>query len=148
MRFKKENQKSRAIKDYLKIKPNQMKKLLLLLLFLPTFVFSDSLSIDLVCDGESTIFCEDSKKCGSEPAVEIIKIAGNTLVHKIHGMQFLDVDANNISTKELDDDGSIGFSFNVSRKTGKIEIIRGWDKPYHFRGVCELVNIKHPYDPS
>ena len=112
-----------------------------MLLFLPTFVFSDSLSIDLVCDGESTIFCEDLKKCGSEPAVEIIKIAGNTLVHKIHGMQFLDVDANNISTKELDDDGSIGFSFNVSRKTGKIEIIRGTSSSLYGNSSAGVINV-------
>jgi hypothetical protein len=40
--------------------------------------------------------------------------------------------------QELDEDGSIGFSFNINRKTGTIEIIRGWGRPYHFTGQCEL----------
>lgn len=125
-----------------------MKVFLLVFLLVPNLVFSESLSVDLICDGESSIFCKDSKKCGSKAAVEIIKISGSTLVHKIHGKQFLDVDANKVSAKELDDNGAIGFSFHISRKTGEIEIIRGWEKPYHFKGVCEPVNVKHPFDPT
>jgi hypothetical protein len=69
------------------------------------------------------------------------------LVHKIHVKQFLKVDANTVSMKEMDTDGSIGFSFYINRKTGEIEIIRGWNKPHHFTGVCKQVDYKHPYDP-
>ena len=125
-----------------------MKKILLLLFLLPNIVLSEVLHVDLICEGESTLYCEDSKKCGSEPAVEFIKIAGNTLVHKIHGNQFLKVDKDTVNYEEMDTDGSIGFSFNINRKTGKIEIIRGYSKPYHFTGVCQQPYIKNPYDPT
>ena len=125
-----------------------MKKFLSLLFLIPNLVIAEVLNVDLICEGESDLYCEDSKRCGSEPAVEIIKIVGNTLFHKIHGNQFLEVDANSVSYKEMDTDGSIGFSFNISRKTGKIEIIRGWTKPYHFSGVCQQPQIKNPYDPT
>ena len=125
-----------------------MKNLFLLLFLLPNLLSAEVLHVDLICEGESALYCEDSKKCGSEPAVEIIKIAGNTLVHKIHGNQFLEVDKNSVSFKEMDTDGSIGFSFNINRQTGKIEIIRGWSKPYHFIGLCEQPQIKNPYDPT
>jgi hypothetical protein len=125
-----------------------MKKLLQLLFLLPNLVIAEVLHVDLICEGESTLYCEDSKKCGSEPAVEIIKIAGNTLVHKIHGNQFLKVDKDTVNYEEMDTDGSIGFSFNINRKTGKIEIIRGYSKPYHFTGVCQQPYIKNPYDPT
>ena len=125
-----------------------MKKLLLLFFFLPNFVVADVLHVDLICEGESALYCEDSKKCGSEPAVEIIKIAGNTLIHKIHGNQFLEVNDNMVSYEERDTDGSIGFSLNINRQTGKIEIIRGWSKPYHFTGACQQPDIKNPYDPT
>jgi|TARA_B110000003_G_C16150567_1_gene339448 hypothetical protein len=125
-----------------------MKKLLALLSLLPNLVIAEVLHVDLICEGEAALYCDDSKKCGSEPAVEIIKIAGNTLVHKIHGNHFLEVDKNIVSYKELDTDGSIGFSLNINRKTGKIEIIRGWSKPYHFNGVCQQPYIKNPYDPT
>jgi hypothetical protein len=125
-----------------------MRNLFLLLFLLPNLLSAEVLHVDLICEGESTLYCEDSKKCGSEPAVEIIKIAGNTLVHKIHGNQFLEVDKNSVSFKEMDTDGSIGFSFNINRQTGKIEIIRGWSKPYHFIGLCEQPQIKNPYDPT
>ena len=125
-----------------------MKNLSLLLFLLPNLLSAEVLHVDLICEGESALYCEDSKKCGSEPAVEIIKIAGNTLVHKIHGNQFLEVDKNSVSFKEMDTDGSIGFSFNINRQTGKIEIIRGWSKPYHFIGLCEQPQIKNPYDPT
>lgn len=125
-----------------------MKKLLLLFFFLPNFVVAEVLHVDLICEGESALYCEDSKKCGSEPAVEIIKIAGNTLIHKIHGNQFLEVNDNMVSYEERDTDGSIGFSLNINRKSGKIEIIRGWNKPYHFTGACQQPDIKNPYDPT
>jgi len=125
-----------------------MKNLFLLLFLIPNLLLAEVLHVDLICEGESAIYCEDSKKCGSEPAVEIIKIAGNTLVHKIHGNQFLEVSENNVSYEEMDTDGSIGFSLNINRKTGKIEIIRGWSKPYHFIGSCQQPQIKNPYDPT
>ena len=125
-----------------------MRNLFLLLFLLPNLLSAEVLHVDLICEGESTLYCEDSKKCGSEPAVEIIKIAGNTLVHKIHGNQFLEVDKNSVSFKEMDTDGSIGFSFNINRQTGKIEIIRGWSKPYHFIGLCQQPQVKNPYDPT
>ena len=125
-----------------------MNKLLIFLLLLPNLVTAEVVHVDLICEGESALYCEDSKKCGSEPAVEIIKIAGNTLIHKIHGNLFLEVDKNNVSYEEMDTDKSIGFSLNISRKTGKIEIIRGWSKPYHFIGMCQQPHIKNPYDPT
>ena len=125
-----------------------MKKSLLLFFFLPNFVMAEVLHVDLICEGESALYCEDSKKCGNEPAVEIIKIVGNTLIHKIHGNQFLEVNDNMVSYEERDTDGSIGFSLNINRQTGKIEIIRGWSKPYHFTGVCQQPHIKNPYDPT
>ena len=125
-----------------------MRNLFIILFLLPNKLSAEVLHVDLICEGESTLYCEDSKKCGSEPAVEIIKIAGNTLVHKIHGNQFLEVDKNSVSFKEMDTDGSIGFSLNINRQTGKIEIIRGWSKPYHFIGLCEQPQIKNPYDPT
>ena len=92
-----------------------MRNLFLLLFLLPNLLSAEVLHVDLICEGESTLYCEDSKKCGSEPAVEIIKIAGNTLVHKIHGNQFLEVDKNSVSFKEMDTVGAIGFSFNINR---------------------------------
>ncbi|MDA9211243.1 hypothetical protein N9O74_03795 [Methylophilaceae bacterium] len=125
-----------------------MKKLLALLFLIPNFSFSEVIHVDLICEGESVLFCDNSKKCGVEPAVEIIKIAGNTLVHKIHGKHFLEVDKNTVSFKDFDTDGSIGFSLNINRKTGNIEIIRRWNKPYHFIGVCQQPQIKNPYDPT
>ena len=38
-----------------------MKKLLLLLLLLPNFVIAEVLHVDLICEGESALYCEDSK---------------------------------------------------------------------------------------
>ena len=125
-----------------------MNKLLIFLLLLPNLVTAEVVHVDLICEGESALYCEDSKKCGNEPAVEIIKIVGNTLIHKIHGNQFLEVNDNMVSYEEIDTDGSIGFSLNINRQTGKIEIIRGWSKPYHFTGVCQQPHIKNPYDPT
>ncbi len=66
-----------------------MKKILSLLFLLPNFVIAEVIHVDLICEGESALYCEDSKKCGTEPAVEIIKIAGNTLIHKIHGNLYM-----------------------------------------------------------
>jgi hypothetical protein len=125
-----------------------MKNLFLLLFLISNLLSAEVVHVDLICEGESTIYCEDSKECGTEPAVEIIKIAGNTLIHKIHGNQFLEVDKNTVSYEEMDTDGLIGFSLSINRKTGKIEIIRGWSNPYHFVGVCQQPQIKNPYDPT
>jgi hypothetical protein len=116
----------------------QMKKLLLVSLLFPTVIFAELLSVDLICRGAVVTYCEDLTTCGSEPAMEKIKIDGNTLVHKALGNHFLHVDSTTVSMQELDEDGSIGFSFNINRKTGTIEIIRGWGRPYHFTGQCEL----------
>tara|TARA_X000000368_G_C22971612_1_gene685719 strand:+ start:877 stop:1251 length:375 start_codon:yes stop_codon:yes gene_type:complete len=114
-----------------------MKKLLLLL-FIPNLILAEVLSVNLICKGYSDLYC-DNLKCGDEPAVEMINIVGNTLVHRIHGNQFLNVDKDTVTMKEMDTDGSIGFSIYIERKTGEIEIIRGWDRPYHFKGKCELI---------
>ena len=116
-----------------------MKKLILALFILPNFISAESISVDLICKGESDIYCEDLKKCGVESVTENIKISGSTLVHRSHGNHFLRVNDDTVSIKELDTDGSIGFSFNINRKTGEIEIIRSWGTPYHFTGLCELI---------
>ena len=115
-----------------------MKKLLLVSLLFPTVIFAELLSVDLICRGAVVTYCEDLTTCGSEPAMEKIEIDGNTLVHKALGNHFLHVDSTTVSMQELDEHGSIGFSFNINRKTGTIEIIRGWGRPYHFTGQCEL----------
>jgi len=117
---------------------NILNKIFLITLLIPNFLIAEVLSVDLICKGNSDIFCKDKKKCGSEKFIEKIKIAGNTLEHRIHGNHFLNVNKDTVSTKELDTDGSIGFSFIIDRNSGEIEIIRGWDRPYHFKGVCEL----------
>ena len=114
-----------------------MKKLFFLLL-IPTIIYAEPLSVDLVCEGEVTLFCEDGSPCLKEPAIEKIKISGSTLIHKLHGNHFLNVDASSVSLEELDSDGSIGFSFFIDRKTGQIEIISRWQKPYEYRGVCSV----------
>ena len=115
-----------------------MKKLLLVSLLFPTVIFAELLSVDLICRGAVVTYCEDLTACGSEPAMEKIKIDGNTLVHKALGNHFLHVDAATVGMQELDEDGNIGFSLNIDRKTGLIEIIRGWGRPYRFTGQCEL----------
>ena len=120
----------------------KMKKCLLIILLLPSYVFAELLSVDLICRGEAVIYCEDMSPCGTEPAMEKIKIDGNTLVHKALGNHFLEIDATTVSMEELDDDGSIGFSLNVDRKTGAIEIVRGWGNPYRFIGNCELDRLE------
>jgi len=114
-----------------------MKKFLLLLL-IPSVIYAEALSVDLICEGEVILFCEDGSPCLKEPAIEKIKISGSTLIHKLHGNHFLNVDENSVSLKELDTDGSAGFSFFIDRKTGQIEIISRWQKPYEYRGVCML----------
>ena len=114
-----------------------MKKLFFLLL-IPSIVCAEPLSVDLVCEGEVTLFCEDGSPCLKEPAIEKIKISGSTLIHKLHGNHFLNVDASSVSLEELDSDGSIGFSFFIDRKTGQIEIISRWQKPYEYQGVCSV----------
>ena len=114
-----------------------MKKLFLFL-FLPSFLCAEPLSVDGICEGELTLFCEDGTPCVKEPAIEKIKISGSTLIHKLHGNHFLNVDESSVSLEELDTDGSIGFSFFIDRKTGQIKIISGWQKPYEYRGVCKL----------
>ena len=114
-----------------------MKKLFLFLL-LPSFLCAEPLSVDLICEGELTLFSEDGTPCVKEPAIEKIKISGSTLIHKLHGNHFLNVDKSSVSLEELDKDGSIGFSFFIDRKTGEIKIISGWQKPYEYSGVCKL----------
>jgi len=114
-----------------------MKKLFFLLL-IPSLIYAEPLSIDLICEGEVILFCEDGTPCVKEPAMEKIKISGSTLIHKLHGNHFLNVDKSSVSLKELDTDGSTGFSFFIDRKTGQIEIISRWQKPYEYRGVCML----------
>jgi hypothetical protein len=114
-----------------------MKKLFLFLL-LPSLLCAEPLSVDLIWEGELTLFCEDGTPCVKEPAIEKIKISGSTLIHKLHGNHFLNVDESSVSLEELDTDGSIGFSFFIDRKTGEIKIISGWQKPYEYRGVCKL----------
>ena len=51
-----------------------MKKSLLIILLLPSYVFAELLSVDLICRGEAVIYCEDMSPCGTEPAMEKIKI--------------------------------------------------------------------------
>ena len=114
-----------------------MKKLLLFLL-LPSIVCAEPLSVDLICEGEVILFCEDGTPCVKEPAIEKIKISGSTLIHKLHGNHFLNIDKNTVSLEELDVDGSIGFYFFIDRKTGQIEIISRWQKPSEYRGVCAI----------
>ena len=63
-----------------------MKKLFFLLL-IPSIIYAEPLSVDLVCEGEVTLFCEDGSPCLKEPAIEKIKISGSTLIHKLHGNQ-------------------------------------------------------------
>ena len=99
---------------------------------------AEPLSVDLICEGELTLFCEDGTPCVKEPAIEKIKISGSTLIHKLHGNHFLNVDKKSVSLEELDTDGSIGFSFFIDRKTGQIKIISGWQKPYEYNGVCQV----------
>ena len=107
-------------------------------MLLPSFLCAEPLSVDLICEGELTLFCEDGTPCVKEPAIEKIKISGSTLIHKLHGNHFLNVDKNSVSLKELDTDGSIGFSFFIDRKTGQIKIISGWQKPYEYSGACKV----------
>ena len=114
-----------------------MKKFLLLLL-IPSAIYAEPLSIDLICNGEVILFCEDGTICAKEPAKEKIKISGSTLIHKLHGNHFLNVDERSVSLEEFDSDGSIGFSFFIDRRTGQIKIISRWQKPYEYRGVCKV----------
>ena len=114
-----------------------MKKLLLLLL-IPSVIYAEPLSIDLICKGEVILFCEDETPCVKEPAIEKIKISGSTLIHKLHGNHFLNVDERSVSLEEFDSDGSVGFSFFIDRRTGQIEIISRWQKPYKYVGVCKV----------
>ena len=74
-----------------------MKKLLLVSLLFPTVIFAELLSVDLICRGAVVTYCEDLTTCGSEPAMEKIKIDGNTLVHKALGNHFLHVDSTTVS---------------------------------------------------
>ena len=73
-----------------------MKKLFFLLL-IPSIIYAEPLSVDLVCEGEVTLFCEDGSPCLKEPAIEKIKISGSTLIHKLHGNHFLNVDESSVS---------------------------------------------------
>ena len=115
-----------------------MKKLFFLLLLFSSFIYAEPLSVDLICEGEVILFCEDGTPCLKEPAIEKIKISGSTLIHKLHGNHFLNINDSSVRLEELDSNGSIGFSFFIDRKTGQIEIISRWEKPYEFRGICEV----------
>ena len=113
-----------------------MKKFLLFLLIPNIFLNAEALTVDLICDGEVTLFCDDGTECGKEPAIEKIKISGGTLIHKLHGNHFLDIDDNSVKFKELKDDGSVGFSLFIDRKNGQINIVSGWQKHFEYQGSC------------
>ena len=106
-----------------------MKKLLWFIL-LPHFVQAELISVELLCKGV--------EKIQNQEITEMIRIDGNTLVHKVHGNHFLEVTENKISMLEMDGE-KVGLSFNLNRNNGDIEIIRGWDKPYHFQGSCGVI---------
>ena len=55
-----------------------MKKLFLFL-FLPSLLCAEPLSVDLICEGEITLFCEDGTPCVKEPAIEKLKYQGARL---------------------------------------------------------------------
>lgn len=112
-------------------------------------IFAEVISVDLICDGEQVTNCDKDNICDSQMVVERIKIDGNTFVHKVHGNYFMDVDAEYAVINELDDDGKIGFYVNISRKNGDIKIIKGWQNPYTFNGVCQLGRpsiVEHQFD--
>lgn len=115
-----------------------MKKLAFVFFFLPSIVCAELISIDLICGGEEVTNCDRDNICDTQHKMERIKIDGNTLVHKTLGNHFLKVDEKEASFIEYDENGEIGFSFNVSRINGTIKIIRGWGKPYSFTGKCEV----------
>jgi hypothetical protein len=99
-------------------------------IFLPHMLQAELISVELLCKG--------IEKIQNQEVTEMIRIDGNTLVHKVHGNHFLDVTDTKIGMLEMDDD-KIGLSFDLDRKSGDIEIIRGWDKPYHFKGSCGVI---------
>ncbi len=113
-----------------------MKKFLLFLLIPNIFLNAEALTVDLICDGEVTLFCDDGTECAKESAIEKIKISGGTLIHKLHGNHFLDIDDNSVKFKELKDDGSIGFSLFIDRNNGQINIVSRWQKHFEYQGNC------------
>lgn len=113
-----------------------MKKFLLFLLIPNIFLNAEALTVDLICDGEVTLFCDDGTECAKESAIEKIKISGGTLIHKLHGNHFLDIDHNSVKFKELKDDGSIGFSLFIDRNNGQINIVSRWQKHFEYQGNC------------
>ena len=113
-----------------------MKKFFLFLLIPNFFLYEDSLTVELICDGEVTFFSEEGTKCAKESAIEKIKISGGTLIHKLYGNHFLDIDDNSVKFKELKDDGSVGFSLFIDRKNGQINIVSGWQKHFEYQGSC------------
>ena len=115
-----------------------MKKLLFIFLIFPVTLFAELISIDLICGGEATTNCDQDNICDTQHTMERIKIDGNTLVHKTLGTHFLNVETDRVSLLELDDDGAVGFSFEINRKNGEINIVRGWNNPYKFNGVCKV----------
>ena len=113
-----------------------MRKFFLFLIIPNLFLYADALTVDLICNGEVTIFCDDGTECEKEPAIEKIKISGGTLIHKLHGNHFLDIDENSVKFKELKNDGSVGFSLFIDRKNGQIKIVSGWQKYFEYQGSC------------
>jgi len=113
-----------------------MKKFLLFFLIPNIFLNAEALTVDLICDGEVTLFCDDGTECAKESAIEKIKISGGTLIHKLHGNHFLDIDDNSVKFKELMDDGSVGFSLFIDRKNGQINIVSRWQKHFEYEGRC------------
>jgi len=113
-----------------------MKKFLLFLLIPNIFLNAEALTVDLICDGEVILFCDDGTECAKESAIEKIKISGGTLIHKLHGNHFLDIDDNSVKFKELMDDGSVGFSLFIDRKNGQINIVSRWQKHFEYEGHC------------
>ena len=126
-----------------------MKKFLFVFLFCSLPIFAEIISVDLICDGEQVTNCDQDNICDTQMVVERIKIDGNTFVHKVHGNYFMEVDAESAKINELDDNGNIGFSVNISRKNGDIKIIKKWQDPYTFSGVCQLGRpsiVEHQFD--
>ena len=126
-----------------------MKKFFSILLIFPFTIYAELISIDLICGGEAISNCDQDNICDTQNTMERIKIDGNTLVHKTLGTHFLNVDAKKVSLLELDESGAVGFSFEINRKSGAINIVRGWDNPYKFTGVCRVGRpsvVKHQFD--
>lgn len=110
----------------------KMKKTLFLLLFFSHLSFAELVSADLICTGVD-------KAANDKKVMERIQIDGNALTHKVHGNHYLDVTDKTISMIEMETPDKIGLSITLDRYSGELEIIRGWDNPYHFVGQCEVI---------